>query len=102
VANLRFTHWIEEDLLEALSWYDNISPSLGNRFRDEVDRTLDAIEADPERFGFANKSLNVRQVKVRGFPYIAFYQLDDATPVLYAIIHGSRDPKRWLDRIRPV
>jgi hypothetical protein len=99
VAKLRYTHWVEEDLLEVLSWYDGKSPRLGDKFREDVDRALDTIEASPERFAFAHDALNVRYLKLRHFPYIVYYQMLDATPLLFAIVHGASDPQKWMGRV---
>jgi plasmid stabilization system protein ParE len=101
VAKLRYTHWIEDDLLEALAWYEAKSPTLGDKFREDVEETLDLIEAAPERFAFALKHLNVRYRKLRRFPYVVYYQMHGDTPVLFAIVHGASDPSKWLRRISP-
>ena len=75
MAKLRFTHWVEDDLLEALNWYGAKSPTLRDKVRDDVEQTLDSIEAAPERFAYAHQNLGVRYRKLRRFPYIAFYQM---------------------------
>ena len=47
---LRFHSAIPDDLAKALDYYEEISPTLANRFRDKVDRRLDQIAEHPEVF----------------------------------------------------
>ncbi len=96
---LRFTRWIEDDLVEALAWYDGKSLKIGDNFRQEVERILDAIEQSPERFALASRNFNVGYLKLRRFPYLVFYQMAGTTPVLVGVLHGASDPEKWLSRV---
>ena len=99
MAELRFTHWIAEDLREATTWYDSRSLTAGERFREEVDKALDAIEASPERFPFARRELKVRYVKLRLFPDWILYHMDGEVPILIGIRHCAGDSTQWLRRL---
>ena len=47
---LIFNASIPDDLAAAISYYEDISPALANRFRTAVDRRLDEIAKRPESF----------------------------------------------------
>jgi hypothetical protein len=74
VANLRFSRWVPDDLVEALAWYDSKSVDLGNRFRAAIDMALSAIESSPEGYPFAFPDLGVRFYCIRRFPYLILYR----------------------------
>lgn len=57
----------------------------------------DALENQPDRFSFLEKP--VRRVRVSGFPYqLVYEELDDFIHVL-AIMHDSRGPGYWRNRL---
>jgi plasmid stabilization system protein ParE len=40
-----------------------------------------------------------RRALVRRFPYAVFYQHVESTLTVYAVMHTSRDPKNWRERL---
>jgi len=40
-----------------------------------------------------------RRGLVRRFPYAVFYEYSKRTVFIYGILHTSRDPKKWRERI---
>jgi hypothetical protein len=99
VDKLRFTRWFEEDLSQALAWYESKSLILGDQFRDEVERVLDSIEASPERFAFAYQKLSVRYVMLHRFPYWTLYHMDESMPIVIGIKHCASDSMKWISRL---
>jgi plasmid stabilization system protein ParE len=87
----------EADLLAAGDWYDKQRSGLADEFADAVDTMFGRIEAMPEMYAVALH--DVRRGKLRRFPYVVYYRaLPDQIEVL-AVLHGSRDPRLWQDRI---
>jgi len=41
---------------------------------------------------------NVRCVKVRGFRYVVYYVVTRKRLEVYAVVHGSREPRSWKSR----
>ena len=42
---------------------------------------------------------NLRRAKLRKFPYLIYYRvLADRVEVI-AVLHASRDPRRWQERV---
>jgi toxin ParE1/3/4 len=100
VASLRFTRWIPDDLAEALNWYDSKSTALGDRFRTAVDAAFDAVEESPELHPFAIPELRIRFYRLRRFPYLVLYRIEESAIVVIGVRHGASDPKKWRERAR--
>jgi hypothetical protein len=57
---LRFHPGVVPDLAEAIAWYEQRSPGLGDQFRAAVDQRLDAVEVNPRGFGTAFEAFDSR------------------------------------------
>jgi plasmid stabilization system protein ParE len=99
VAKLRFTRWVPADLVDAIAWYDGISPRLGDRFRLAVDAAFDAIQESPQGFPVAFADLRIRFYRLRRFPYLVLYRVDESAIVIVAVLHGASDPEKWRRRV---
>ena len=85
------------DLLEARDWYEHQQLGLGDAFADSVDEVVARIENMPRMYAMV--FLEVRRGKLRGFPYLIYYRvLSDRSEVI-AVLHSSRDPKLWHERV---
>jgi toxin ParE1/3/4 len=93
---LVWTPEANEDLLEARAWYDNIRPSLGQRFALAVEATAEAIMEHPVQFPMVHR--NRRRAGVRRFPYGIFFEPEEHRIVVIACFHGRRNPRRWQSR----
>ena len=91
-----FTQSARAELIEAQDWYEAEAPGLGRRFRADIDALVGRIAANPLQFPLIFKT--VRRGRVRKFPYSLFFVLAGDAVIVIACFHGSRDPKRWLDR----
>lgn len=87
----------QADLLAARDGYELQRGALGTAFMDAVDALLTRIQATPELYAAAHKG--VRRAKVRRFPYVVFYRLLTDRIEVVAVLHGSRDPQVWQDRV---
>ena len=86
----------QDDLWEAVSFYESRETGLGVCLRDEVARVVTRIAADPllwrERPG------GYRRVNCPVFPYYVAYVIRRQTIVITAIAHGHRRPGFWSGR----
>jgi hypothetical protein len=84
---------------EAVAYYNGQAKGLGDAFSAEVRRGLQRIVEYPNA-GFA-VSPRLRRRLIARFPYSLLYSIDEARSIisLVAIMHHSRDPKHWEDRI---
>ena len=85
------------DVVEARQWYQEQEHGLGNAFADSLEEIVDRIRSMPRMY--PEVLPGVRRGKLRRFPYLVYYRvLADRFEIL-AVLHGSRDPKLWRDRI---
>ena len=93
---LRFHSAIPDDLVNALDYYEGVSHTLANRFRDSVDKRLDDIAKNPELFVF--DAPPIRFAKIDRFPYLIFFTVQSGFAFIIAIVHGASDPNKWRSR----
>ena len=95
--NVRFLRLADQEVDDAVQWYEEQAEGLSRAFLDELDRVvrlvriypLIATQIEPEirRFLFAR------------FPYSLIYGIDGETIVVIAVAHQHREPRYWADRI---
>ena len=86
-----------DDVIAARRWYEEQEPGLADSFADSIYEIVDRIKSIPRMYQEVLPS--VRRGKLRRFPYLVYYRvLADRFEIL-AVLHGSRDPKLWRDRI---
>ena len=96
-AEVRLRPEAEQDLVEAALWYEANEPGLGGQFLDQVQATLATIAEQPAAYTVLHNS--VRRALVKRFPFGVFYKADIEGVVVIAILHGSRHPRSWTQRI---
>jgi plasmid stabilization system protein ParE len=94
---VRFTQTARAELIDAQAWYEREAPGLGRRFRAAIDALTERMSANPLQFPVVYK--NVRRALLRRFPYSLFFVIeDDASLLVIACFHASRDPAHWQKR----
>ncbi|PYS24013.1 MAG: recombinase [Acidobacteria bacterium] len=87
----------EPDVLAAHDWYEQQQSRLGSQFVDALSILLDRIKTMAGMYVLVFR--DARRAKLRTFPYLIYYRvLTDRIEVL-AVLHGSRDPRLWQERI---
>lgn len=83
-----------EELLNAWEWYEEKQTGLGDRFREEVGRTIQYILDNPYYFQLRHK--NYREATTQVFPFLLVYVIDENKKlvIITAIFHCSRNPKQ--------
>ena len=95
--SIHLTSAAEQDLLEAIEWYDEQNPGLGDEFLRNVDAILANISRNPMQFPQLHKT--VRRAFVRRFPYGVFYLVAEHRIEVLALFHVRRDPTAWHLRL---
>jgi toxin ParE1/3/4 len=86
------------ELSHAAGYYAEQSLGLELRFLAEVERAVDRISDDPERWRtFAG---DVRRVLVHVFPFSVLYSIQNEAVVVIAVMHLSRQPGYWKSRTK--
>jgi plasmid stabilization system protein ParE len=86
-----------QDFDAAFDWYEAQRPGLGAQFAERVQYVLDGISSRPALY--PRVLGDVRRGVVRQFPYLFIYQAEPERIVVLAILHGSRDPDLWRERL---
>ena len=86
----------EQDLADAAAWYEEQRQGLGHEFLDEVLTMLSSIAETP--LMYPNVHRNTRRAVIHRFPFGVYFREESATIVVVAVMHGSRNPRRWKSR----
>ena len=85
------------ELDDAIEYYNHQANGLGEKFLDEVLRTIDLIRLFPESWTSITK--HTRKAILRKFPYSLVYSVYDEKLYILAVAHQHREPEYWIDRI---
>lgn len=92
----RFLPPAEEELIEALLFYEAASPGLGADFLDEVQRVIDMLREKP-KLG-RSVSRNLRRAVFPRFPFSIIYAEESDFILVVAVAHQKRRPGYWRTR----
>ena len=95
---IRFFDPAEAEFLDAISFYNTQSEGLGYEFAAEVNRTIQRIIQYPE--AWAKLSERTRRCRTNRFPYGVIYQVREEALLIVAVMHLSRKPQAWKDRLK--
>jgi toxin ParE1/3/4 len=87
----------ENELAEAVEWYDNQRPGLGKELVAAVRAVLDQVGRQPSFYPAV--AHRVHQAIVTKFPYSVIYRVRGNKVMILAVFHSSRDPVIWQKRI---
>ena len=86
-----------QEVDEAFEWYESHVPGLGQGFLTELDDALAAIAEMPD--AWPRFSRGTRRYRMHRFPYGVVYLLDQNRIRVFAVMHLSRRPGYWFDRL---
>ena len=92
-VNLRLRPESEQDLADAAIWYEEQREGLGNQFLDEALSVFSVISETPLMFPTVHR--NIRRALLHRFPFGVYYRVESDEIVVVAVMHGSRNPRRW-------
>lgn len=95
---VRLLEVAEIELDEAVRWYGEQAPGLGDAFLIEVLATADRITRFPEAWHRLGAS--IRRCRLSRFPYGLIYTIDSGDVLVLAVAHLHRRPDYWRDRLR--
>ena len=94
---VRLTPAAVQDVILAERWYLEEAPHVVASFRQEIDKTLRRISEQPASYQTVEAA--VRRAPMRKFPFSLFYRVLPAWIEVVAVLHQSRDPRTWRQRI---
>jgi toxin ParE2 len=96
---VRFLKIAEQELGDAVTWYNQQADGLGRDFLDELDRAIRRSVVFP--FSCPEIEPGLRRCLMTRFPYGVVYGLDGDTIIVVAVAHLHRQPRYWADRYLP-
>jgi len=87
----------EDDLKDAISWYEDKRTGLGYDFLLQVDAGINFINRNPEIHPIDYKG--ARKHLIKRFPYKIIYLVEEEEIIILAVIHGKRRPDLIKQRI---
>jgi plasmid stabilization system protein ParE len=94
---VRFLDVAQQELDEAVEYYNAESSGLGDQFLIEVLRCLERIRQFPQAWHPFTQ--NSRRCQTRRFPYGIAYQILESEILIVALANLHRRPDYWLHRI---
>lgn len=94
--NLVLRPYVERDLHEAGSWYEERRPGLRQAFLGAVETALSRIAENPQLYPAAH--LDIRRAALQRFPYGVYYALIGNEIHVLAVVHDARHPSVWRRR----
>lgn len=86
-----------QEFRDAIDYYDSLNSRLGDKFREEVERLISLLLKFPN--AWPELSLSTRRCRAKRFPYALIYRVKDDTIEIVAVMHLSREPNYWVDRL---
>jgi len=86
----------EEELSDAIQYYEDITPGLGVRLKNQVKQGIHWIE---DNFDLPRvRPKGYRRVNCKSFPYYIAYFLREDEIFIVAIANGYKRPEYWIQR----
>jgi toxin ParE1/3/4 len=80
----------EEDIQQAVFWYQTEKEGLGSDFLAVLSEQLQLIEQHPYQYAVRYKDL--RAAVLRKFPYLIYYRIAGQTIRVLAVLHAKQNP----------
>jgi len=97
-VNVRVLEVAQQELDEAIAYYNSQAPGLGDAFLLEAVAAIDRIRRFPQAWHPLGES--TRRCRLRRFPYGLIYHEDKGEVVIVAVAHSHRRPDYWRDRVK--
>ena len=97
--SIRLLEPAQTELNEAISWYAEQAPGLGDAFLLEALKVLNLIDQFPQ--AWHPLTPEIRRCRLKRFPYSVVYTLDAADILVLAVAHQHRRPGYWRKRVLP-
>ena len=96
--NITFHPDIEYEVRASYEWYQKQAEGLGDDLLTELEMAYQAIIEFPDTWPKFQKGC--RRFLLRKFPFSVIYQIDNKTVYILAVMHNSRKPGYWTERIQ--
>ena len=94
---VRFLTLAQQEVDEAVAWFEERAEGKGVDFLDELDRIVRIVKTYP--FAAPQIDREIRRRLFALFPYSLIYGIDHDTIAVIAVAHSRRAPHYWVDRL---
>ncbi len=91
-----FSEIAEDELADAIRFYELEFPGLGLRFKKEVKKALIRIREYP--LAWPIEKGEILRYIMHKFPYKILFSIENELILIIAIAHLHRKPNYWIDR----
>lgn len=95
--SIEFIYEAKLDVKDTYDWYENKVIGLGDRFVSSLNRSVNLIKSNP--FQYQTQFGEIRKALLNHFPYQIIYIVESKKIIILGVIHSSRDPIIWENRI---
>jgi toxin ParE2 len=95
---IRFLEEAQREFDEAIEFYNQELPGLGNHFLQEVLGSIQRIAQFPD--AWHPLSENTRRCQTRKFPYGLIYSNLENEILIISVSNLHREPTHWKDRVK--
>jgi plasmid stabilization system protein ParE len=94
---IQFHPEVIEEIKGSYDWYESKVVGLGNKFLEELESGYLSIQTFPNMW--ANFQYGFKRYLLVNFPFSILYKVTTEQIIIIAIMHNSRKPNYWIDRI---
>ncbi len=94
---LRIRAAAEADIQDAYNYYETCQKGLGQDFILCIESALEKITKNPDHYPVVHR--RIHRILVKRFPFGIFFILKENTLIVLAVLHASRNPRRWKARV---
>ena len=87
----------EDEIKASVDWYEEQAGGLGVDFISELDRAINSIKTLPDVW--PKYQIHYQKFLLSRFPFSVVFEVEEHQIVVYAVMHNSRKPGYWNDRI---
>ena len=98
MKEIQFISPSDRELDDAMEFYNEQLPGLGEQFFDELMHSLDLICTFPNSWKKVGE--NTRKLLLPRFPYLILYIPEEEKILITAIAHQHRSPEYYIDRVK--
>lgn len=95
---VKFFPAAEEELRDAVFYYNNQCAGLGFEFAAEIRRTIARILYSPA--AWTKLSPRTHRCLTNRFPYAVIFQFTDTQLFIVAVMHLKREPDSWQNNLK--
>lgn len=81
------------ELMDAFDFYEANSPGLGKGFLKSLEGTYQKMVHLPKSYGFISKAKDIRDVRIKDFPFVVIFQIFEAKIIL-RVFNIKRKPSK--------